>query len=435
MLFMVGSLCGNQEESLYPEMFTMETNEEWENTGKCSFRISLDETVTYRYKSYFSYKGVDLHYLNQGDTDITEHIASMQWKSKWFTLALGRGQPHLAKGLILGSTMMRMTPDLAVNAGLRAAKMGIKNGDYYKKYMSLSASHEKFYMNYFYFDSCNAGLCEYFTDNVLAGCAFYRKNTTIFETWLNYKNKNITTSFDISFHSREFNHFSSDLMFKRDNLTLYVSGVKLGQHFEAIRSDSKWGFGLQVGSFGLAGGVNCVFSLLKINAIGYRILSNNNQEERLLLECRYKKKQMQFNMAYTYKKLRSIDEDEQFPFAFNWQESVCHTLKMNMKVKISSHLDLFCQLQHDIAAPMCFVNLIRLSYKNANDMLKLQISLCHGVDGKLYFLRPLTPSYYSIRCTSNDIRNYVDLIYSKKIGGVQIYVLVRTEGVNVGMSI
>lgn len=435
MLFFVGSLCANQEESLYPEMFAIETNEEWENTGKCNFRISIDETVTYRCKSNFSYKGVDLYYLYQGDPDAIEHIASIQWKSKYFTLALGRGQPHLAKGIIIGSTMMRMTPDLGGNAGLKSAKMGIKNYDYYKEIMSLSMSYKKCYLHYFHYDSCNAGLFEYFADNILAGCAFYRKSTNIIETWLNYKAKNITTSVDISFHSLQFNHLSSDLLFRRDNLKLYVSGVKLAHNFEAIKSDSKWGSGLQAGSFGLAGGVNCAFSLVKINAIGYRIHSNKSQEERLLLECRYKKKQMQFNMAYTYKKIRSIDEDEQFPFAFNWQESVSHTLKMNLKVNISSHLDLLCQLQHDIAAPLCFVNVLRLSYKKANDMLRLQISQCHGIDGKLYFLRPLTPSYYSIRCTSNDIRNYVDLIYSRKIGELQIYVLLRTEGVNVGMSI
>ena len=428
-------LYANQEDSLYPELFAMETNEAWENIGRCDCKINVGESVTYRYKSYFNYRGIDLYYSYQGDQNKNEHTTSIKWNSKWFAIALGRGQPHLAKGLILGSTMMRMTPDLGTNAGLRSAKIGIKNDDYYKRCMSVSFSYNTCRVHYVYYDTFHCGLCEYAKGNILAGCAFLRDNTNIIEAWLNYKNKNITTSVDFSFTPLHFNHIISDLFYKKEKLTLYVSGVKLSHHFTAIRSDSKWGSGLQAGSFGLAGGVNCAFSLLKINAIGYRIFSNNNLEERFLLECRYKKKQMQFNVAYTYKKIRSIDEDEQFPFAFNWQESVCHTLKMNMKVKISSHLDLLCQLQHDITAPLCFVNVLRLSYKNANDMLRLQISQCHGVDGKLYFLRPLTPSYYSIRCTSNEVRHYVDLMYSRKIGEVQIYVLVRTEGVNVGMSI
>ncbi len=424
-----------QDSLIYPEALSPRALEEFENEGKVAFRISFTETIKYRIKTQFTYRGFELYYLNQGGEKEAKQTTSLTYSSKWINIGFGRGQPHIAKGLILGNTMMRFTPNLRNNAGIRRTKLRISNYDHYDELIFLYSQIGKIYVSAFRYDGVLCGLGEYHSENYFAGMAFYGLEKPLLETWFNFKNDRIRTSADFSLTEVGINHLCGDALYKYEKLTLFSSLIYLHPDFRSLKTDSKWGSGLKPGSWAYAVGASLSRSHWKMSMIGSSILRDKYSEKRFMSVLRFKKKPFEINLSYALKELFDLKENDHFPFELVWQKEQFHLCKMNLKLQLNKMLQLSCQLQGDISHSQSYAAILRLTYKASSNLLRIQISRSRGIHSDLYFLRPLSTSTYSIRRSPKEETIYMDLVYSKDIGIMKIYVLLRNEGANMGFTI
>ncbi|RKY53019.1 MAG: hypothetical protein DRP93_07215, partial [Candidatus Neomarinimicrobiota bacterium] len=334
-----------QDSLMYPESMSLQTMEEFENDGSVTFRISFTGEIAYKVKAQFTYKGFELNYLSYGGEKETEQYASLSWLSKWMILGMGRGQPNIAKGIILGNTMMRFTPNLRSQSGISPVKLRIKNYDYYKELIFMSGVINKFDVSLFRYAGSYCGLVQYGQKDRFTGIAYYGLKNPVIETWVNYKSNQIKTSLNVSFTFDNLNHVTSDFYYCREKIRLFISAIYLQREFEALKSDSKWGSGLKAGSEGYAGGARLSILPWKINILGYCILRNDYYEQRSMLDMRYKKKVFEIILSYSSKTIKELIEDDNFPFALSWQEQDYRICKMNVKFKIKKELQFSYQLQ------------------------------------------------------------------------------------------
>jgi hypothetical protein len=424
-----------QDSLMYLESMSPQSMAEFENDGKVTFRVSFSGEIGYRAKAQFTYRGFELYYLNQGGEKEIEQCMSLSWSSKWMKLGMGRGQPNIAKGMILGNTMMRFTPDPRSQSGISPAKLKIKNYDYYKELVFASAVINKFDISLFRYNDTYGGFIQYRQKKWFTGAAWYGLGKPVIETWANYKSDQIKGSVNASLASGNLNHATGDLYYSQGVFRLFISAIYLHPEFLSLKSDSKWGSGLKAGSQGYASGAGLLISPWKINILGYCILRDNYQEQRYMLDLRYKKKPLEVILSYSSKVISELKENDNFPFARSWQEQEYRICKMNVKFQIKKELQLSYQLQGDIMNLQSYASVLRLTYRKSGNLLRFQLSNCRSWDNALYFLRPLTSSAYSIRRAPKEETVYLDLIYSRDIGMMKIYVLLRNEGMNVGFDI
>lgn len=423
-----------QDSLIYPEAVSPQTMEEFENDGKVSFRVSFTDEIEYRLKTQFTYKRFEFNYLSKGGKKEGNQCASLSWSSTWMKLGMGRGQANIAKGLIMGNTMMRFTPDPGSQAGIRPVKLKIKNYDYYKKLIFVNGTTNNVDASIFQYAGSYCGLIQYRQKEWFTGVAYYGLEKPVIETWANYKSSQIKTSLNASFALGNLNHITADIYYCHGVFRLFMSAIYLHPEFLALKSDSKWGSGLKAESQGYAGGASLSLSPWKISTLGYCILRNDYQEQRYMLDLRYKKKALEIILSYSSKNITELIENVNFPFARGWQEQDYRICKMNVKLQIKKELQLSFQLQGDIVHSRSYASILRLTYRRSGDILRLQLSNCRSYNNALYFLRPLTASSYSIRRAPNGETEYIDLLYSKDIGMMKIYVLLRNEGMNVGFD-
>ena len=269
----------------------------------------------------------------------------------------------------------------------------------------------------------------------MLGVAIYGLDKPLMETWMNYKSKNVKTSFNASLASGNLNHVTADLYYAFEVIRIFVSAVYLHPEFIALQTDSKWGSGLKAGSQGYANGVGLSISPWKVSSLGYCVLRNNYKEQRFMLDLRYKKNPLEVILSYSTKNITELVEEKIFPFALHWQEECAQICKLSVKLQILKELQLSYQLQGDIKNLRSYASVLRLTFKSKNDLLRVQFSRCSSCGNALYFLRPLTSSTYSIRRAPERETLYLDLVYSKNIGAMTLYILLRNEGMNVGFTI
>ncbi len=431
----VTGIVMSQDSLLHLESLSSQAIEEFEPEGKVSFRVACNEAIDYRLKAQFTYKGFGLYYLDQGDEKKSKKTTSLTFYNKWINFGVGHGQPHIAKGVILGNTMMRFTPGLTHNAGVRMTKIRIRNYNYYDELVFIGASIGRVGGSVFRYSGVYSGFAEYRFEKWLTGMAFYVLEKPTIEGWVNFKGDQAQASLNTSFADKKLNHICGDVLYKNKKLTLFGAAIYTHADFITLKSDSQWGAGLKSGSRGIIGGASLMFSPWKISTIGYNILRADHREERLIIDMRYKKKPFEINLSYLYKNISELDESQRFPFALTWEETRNHICKLNTKLQFSKSVQISCQLQGDMLHAQSYVSTIRLTYKRSDSLLRLQLSHCRGYKSELYFLRPLTSSSYSIRRTPNEETTYIDLLYSKNVGVMKIHVLLRNEGVNIGFTI
>ncbi|MEA2077540.1 MAG: hypothetical protein U9O95_05930 [Candidatus Marinimicrobia bacterium] len=434
VIFLLFVIAYAQDSLIYPEALSPQALEEFENEGKVSFRVSFNEKIDYRLKTQFTYKEFGLYLLNQGGEKKTEQTTSLSYSSKWINMGIGHGRPHIAKGLILGNTMMRFTPNLRNNAGIRPTKMTVKNYDYYKELVFFGSSIRQIGILLFRYDGTYCALAQYLQKEWQTGLVVYKNEKFFTEAWTNYKNNDLRASLNASLASGKLNHACGDVFYRHDQLSLFISSVYLHPEFNTVKTDSKWGSGLKPGSSAYLVGISLLHSSWRINSVAYCILKSDHEEQRFMLDLRYKKKTIKIDLSYSAKKILDLCDSDQFPFAMTWQNEESHICKMNVKIQIQKELQLICQLQGDLVHSRSYAGIIRLTYRKSGDLLRMQLSKCRSWNNALYFLRPLTASSYSIRRAPKEETIYMDLLYSKDIGTMKIYVLLRSEGINVGFD-
>lgn len=420
---------------IHPELLSPQALEEYENEGRTSFGISVGEEILYRTKAQFSYKVFEFNYRNEGgEGKENQQQSSLKWIWKNFEVGVGRGQPHIAKGMILGNTMMRFTSALGGQAGVRPSKIGIKSSFQYKELIKFGFYYNPFYLFVFKYDDHFVGVMEIKNKFWLGGIGFYLAEKPIYESWFDLKKNEIRFSTNISFCGLKFNHISSDILYNSRPWTFIGSTVALGKEFREIKTDSKWGSGLKKGNYGFLAGISYSDTPWKAGCISYSILGSQYHEKQLIVDLRYKKNPIEITLSLNQRSIMELRTRKSFPYVKDYEGDKKVIPKLNIKIKALKHLDLGYQLQADMVLPNSYAVLYRLDYEKEDDHIRLQVSQSNSGSGDLYFVRPLTLSSYAIRKAPKEKTTYIDLLYCKKLERFEIYVLVRTEGVNFGIN-
>ena len=419
----------------YPDQVNAQYMESLESESRTVFKLAFTDKVDFSTKAQFSYKGLCLTYRNHGgDKQEIKQNTSVDLTFKHMSFSSGRGQVHIAKGVILGNTMMRFSPALSGQAGIRSPAIKTTAYDQNKYLTSVKVAVGTVDIAMFDYDTSYGVLCntEYQKTNI--GLACYSAGKIITETWAGYKDKKIKAGLNYSMAGLDFNHITADLFYKNREKQFYIAGIYLSGDFYKIRSDSKWGSGLFPGSRGLAGGFVFSRSPWKFSLMAYSITGAQHCEERSMLELNYKKKGLDLNMGFSGKHVRDLSESEIFPFGTEWKREGFQIAKVSLKTKLNKYIEMIFQVQGDVLHTRSYVELLRFTCKKNARMIKIQLTRCCGFESNLYFVRPSGALYYGIRKAPSTESLYLDLIYSKKLETFDVYIHLQKEGVSVGIN-
>lgn len=429
-----------QDTLMYHELMNPEISEACHNEGRSSLKLFFENEIGIDLRTDITYNDFIIHYRMKGwRVKEYDQYGALEWATTHFHAALGRGRPNIAKGLILGNTMMRFTPALSSQAGIRAAKLRSTASDYYKPLINAGMNfcfpghNVNYVLNAFRYNDHYGAIAEFGHEKLNSGIAVYPGNRTITEIWSSYGNKKFKACLDLSLAGLTYNHMYSDLFYRQGRLDLFAAIVHLENDFIAIKADSKWGSGLLPGSRGYAGGIGFTGSPCKMNAIAFLIDGKEQQEQRVMIDFRYTKTPFEFRLLYTDKLIETVKSAETFPFALTLSKQLARICKAVIKVRLTRNLDLSCQCQADLTTPDAYAAYLRISYQTEEKNLRLQISHAGAGDADLYYVRPLSPSYYGIRKAAKEPGYFIDLVCSRKIGNYELYILLRSEGIQTGI--
>ena len=419
---------------LYPELLRSGSSEDNDDAA-VSMQISFKEQIDFRIKAQFTYKGFDLNYRNQGggNHEITQKTSlGYSWKGVRF--GHGTGYINIAHGMVLGYTMMRFSPAFAGQAGVRPVKIKIGAYDQYKKLTSLGVSLGAVDLSLFRYDGILGATLEYGNETWRSGLAGYATSPLLLESWASYQQGPIKTSLNVSAFAGGINHLSADLLYKNGSLQFFGSATCLSPEFYCIKKDSKWGSGLSPGSRGLTVGIRVDQAPWRLSGLGQSLLSDTYREEKCMMDLGFRKQPFKINAVYSLSHKNELDKSEHFPFTLIWHQRIKHSLKLNIKIKITDACRFACQMQGDPVYPNSHVALFRVEYKKGPTSLKCQLTSCNGYDNDLYFVRPAGVNYYGIRKAPPKENLYLDLVYSIEMDRFEVYVHLRNEGANLGIN-
>ena len=428
------AFCLGQDTLIHAELLNPHAMEEYENEGSSSFRLGFGEEIQYRTKAQFTYKGFKFNYRNEGgEKDENDQRSSLTWNWKNFEIGFGRGQPNIAKGMILGNTMMRFTSALGGQAGVRPTKIGIKSSFQYKELMRFGLNFNFFNLSLFRYDGQYGGVVEIKNRSWLGGMGFYIADKPIYESWFDHKSDRFRISANLSFCGIKFNHLTGDILYRSGEWKFFVSAVALSKDFTVIKTDSKWGSGLTKGNHGFSAGISYSETPWKAGFISYVILGSQYREDQFIFDLRYKKKPFEVTLSLNQRSIMELCTRTSFPFVLDYMESKRVIPKLSLKIQPCEHFNLVYQLQSDLEHPSSYAALFRLNYEKQDYHIRLQISNSRSDDGDLYFIRPLSLSSYAIRKAPEEQTSYIDLLCSKKRERFEVYMLIRNEGINMGI--
>ena len=419
----------------YPELMNALYVDILRDDSQTKMSFVLNDELYFKTKSHFSYRGFNIQYRNEGgcDQEIQQRV-SLNYSHNGIFFGWGYGQPHIAKGFILGNTMMRFSPELSGQAGIRSPKMKIAAYEQYKSLIGLSFPVGTAHLAAFRYDTSYGAFIHGRFKDVSVGFACHAAEKIVTEIWIEYIHKQLKTSVNYSMSRLKFNHAAFDIYYRLSQLQVYMAGVYLAPGFDTVKPDSKWGSGLVAGSRGLAGGLISKTVPWKFSGMAYGMFGELLKEEKCIFEMAYKKHPFDITIAYTHKQQWRLSESEIFPFKTIWEKETENIIKLNIKIKMNSYYNLVSQLQVALMDKRSYVSLLRLNYKKGRDNLKFQLTRCCGFETDLYFIRPAGGTYYGIRKAADRESLYMDLVYTRTIEKCKIFVHLRNEGVSLGLE-
>lgn len=428
------SVLAAQDSLEYAELFSSRFFEEYQSGARISCNIAAKPHFSFKNKVVIESGPLTLYYHNNGTAEKTGDIFSVSFHTRFFEGGYGRGQPNIARGIILGNTMMRLTPDPVSNYRMRDLKIRIKNYSYYPSFSYVNTKIENTSLYVFRYDNTYCAAAGYRNNSLQAGMAFYNTEEPIAETWFEFPGEFLQGTLNGSVTQNGFNHASADMIVRSGSLRWHAGAVWLASGFRDCDNDSKWGTGLRPGGRGFITGNVFRTGRWKIKNVFYGIYHEEYKERRFMTDATYKKKPFEIRIAYTEKNKNELSAAKTFPYALSWQKERNSVLKTRIKVEFSSAVLLDLQMQTDLHRAYAHALLARITYRKNDTVFRIQGTLCGSGTTILYFLRPLTATSYTIRRAPEDFAGYIDLVYAFMLGPMRCSLLFCNEGLSATME-
>lgn len=418
----------------HPELISPSGADELSEEGKVSFCMSFQDEIDYRFKAGINFRSFQLDYLNEGNSNRIKHTTSLSWSSKYLDIGYGRGSPHIGRGLILGSTMMRFSSDPATNIGYCRSKIKLGNYSYNRDLIYIKGNYQFFSAGAFRFRSISALIAEYEEKGINGACVLYFLDKPLLEIYSSFHDNKHRCCINMSVFQNRLNHFSGDYLYRDKKIKLFISLVHCDREYSGVKPDSKWGSGLKANSTAYAAGYYFNLKSFKISMSSVRLFRNNYQESKIIGDVIYKYKKTEIGLSANYRDRNELKAGIHIPALLDWEKTEQALIKFKLKNEAINGLTIMTQFQMNALDLYAYSGVIRLSYNRKNTKLILQISQATSGQSDVYYLRPLSASTYSIR-KAGKANIFYDLVFEKKFNEVKIGVLVRSEGVRVNLSI
>ena len=419
----------------HAEFFSERFFDECDTAASVSGKLSFGPEFSFRNTVILESGPFRFHYRNSGTGEALQSFCSFAFRSRYLQAGAGRGQPHIARGIILGNTMMRMRPDPVSNFRMGKLRMKIRNYEYYKRFVYAGTRIRGNSLYFFQYGDSYAAAAEYRdTDDLRAGLAFYATAEPVTEAWCFSNTGKLRGSLDVSFTKKGFNHGAADVLLRSGSLRWHTAFVWLSPDFRDCKSDHKWGAGLKNGGRGFTAGTTFRRGRWKCTGVFCGIYGDTYRERRFMLNAVWKHEATDLHLAYLHACTEEIDSAPVFPFIRKWHSGKGDILKARIRYDLSPQAQLDLQIQNDIRYAEAFAFYVRLTQRQGENILRLQLALCRSAESVMYFLRPLSASRYGIRRAPAVFTRYIDIVYAVKLGPLRCSLLLRNEGLSAGME-
>jgi len=426
--------CYGEDSENYPEFLAGNFFEESESGARVHSQFSFKNNFAYKNTVVVEQGLLALYYRGSGGAGDPDQLLSVSLTSDKLQAGIGRGRPHIARGVILGNTMMRFTADPASNFRSGMSYPKIRNYDYYPRLYYLSAEIKKINACLFFYKNIPCGMMEIKHTPVQAGIAFYGTQIPIAESWLAYHTDGLRSDINLSMSPRGFNHLSADLLIRHTKFVWHIAGIQLSDNFISCAGDSKWGSALKPGSGGLTAAMSFSTGRWKIRGSAHHIYHPTRSEQRLTIDAAYRKKPFEFGLVFTGKYINEVKISNTFPVGPHRQYTQSDILKARIKMDLTQKVILDIQILGDPRYGEAYGCFYRVTHKTPEGFLRLQYTRGRSADTILYVLRPLNHSRYLIQRLPLNEAQYLDLVYSRMIGPLRCSILLSPGGIGAEME-
>ncbi|MDD5709864.1 MAG: hypothetical protein PHC77_05000 [Candidatus Marinimicrobia bacterium] len=434
-LWSVTLFAGTPEDSLgFAELLSANYFEELDCDARFSLQFRLRERSDYKGNCHIERGPFSFYLRSSGEQGDPQTTAGLACASQRWHAGIGRGRPHIARGMILGNTMMGFSADPRSNYRMSSNRIGIRNYSYYPSLLYLGGTIRGISLTAMCIDRVPVLLQGLERNNFSSGIALFLGRPGILESWCEYRAASWRASLDISFTRQGWNHACADLFFHCGALQLHAGSLACAGNFTGFKSDAGWGVSPQAFSRGFCGGISFSAEQWKFKGSAYRIAEPENLRRRLYLDLQYRNKRLNAGLGLQVKNICSIAASDIFPFPRTLHCMRDILLKAGIKYTLSTALQIDIQLLTDLLHRQAGAASLRLSYRKDRDILRLQITRGASAETVIYLLRPLDTNSYSIQRMPLTESVYVDLVYARMLGPLHCSILVNASGLMFKMT-
>ncbi|MDZ7820451.1 MAG: hypothetical protein U5N26_00800 [Candidatus Marinimicrobia bacterium] len=285
MMFTIPLLLTAQDSPDHAECLSARFFEEQESGAQVSSSVSLKPELRFTNKIVIGSGPLTYYYYHRGTTQNMEDAVAIAFSSKYVQGGFGRGRPDIARGIILGNTMMRMTADPVFNFRMSDLKVRIKNYVYYPSLAYIGSKIKNASLFLFRHDGTRCAAGEYKRKRFQCGAAYYHTEDPVTEFWMKISGETLPATFNASVSHSGPNHLAADVLFRSGSLRWHAAAVHLFPSFTDHRGDSKWGTGLCPGSTAFAAGHVFRAGRWKWKNVFYGIFHDDYLERRLMSDA------------------------------------------------------------------------------------------------------------------------------------------------------
>lgn len=434
-LFLAAAFARGQDSSAYPELFSERYFEEYGSGAGIRIQLKMHEECSGRCISKLQRGPLNFyHYLDANGVSAKPY-AALSFSGKTINAGIGRGQPHIARGIILGNTMMRYGTNPSSNYRMSNNKVSIRNYPYYKTLKYLGFTFRQAQFNLFTYDNTPVFLGCMEKSLFQCGMAIYFLPEMLAECWYGYRGESLSASVDCSFANRGMNHFTADMLVKKEKFRLHLGMVWTDSLFRECRSDASWGSALKSDSFGICGSASNTFGRWRLRAMASQIRRPLFLEERIILELRFCLNPLESVLSLCGKKNLMFEHSSLFPYSGILKENTTQILKFRLSAKIRKNLDLGFQLQEDLLDRNAGFFLTRISYRSEHNLLQIQYLFGHSEKNALYALRPSGLGRYGIYRLPETEKGCWNLMYQTNAGTLECALVISDKSVAIVMEL
>jgi hypothetical protein len=182
------ALAGLPEDSLsFPELLSPHYFEELEGTARFILQFRLRNDYACKSICHIDHGPFSFYLRSSEEQGTLRTSAGLSFASKHWQAGIGRGRPHIARGRILGNTMMGFSADPRNNYRIGRGNIRIRNYDYYPSLIYLGGEYGGVSLTAMLMSAVPVIISRLERKTFSTGLELFLTQPAILETWTEYR--------------------------------------------------------------------------------------------------------------------------------------------------------------------------------------------------------------------------------------------------------